>query len=131
MMRRNTGTWMAFLAATFGVVGLMGLFASYAAPIPLERAVARDATLDAALATGGAKQALESLRDRLDDSAPTVIDGTGPLPERVAAARAAMHQAMQVEAEAVGDRVRLELLVVTLVAAGFGLVVLGAVARAP
>ena len=130
-MRRNTSTWMAFLAAAFAVVGLMGVFASYAAPIPLERAMARDATLDAALATGGAKPALELLRDRLDDSAATVIDGVGPLVDRVASARAAMHASLEAEAAAVGERVRLELLVVTLVAAGFGLVILGSVARAP
>ena len=131
MMRRNTGTWMAFLAAAFGVVGLMGVFASYAAPLPLERAMARDATLDEALATGGAKPALETLRARLDDSAPVVIDGTGAIADRVATARAAMHGALQTEAAEIGGRVRLELLVVTLVAAGFGLVVLGSVARAP
>ncbi len=122
---------MAFLAAAFGVVGLMGLFASYAAPLPLERAMARDATLDEALATGGNKPALESLRDRLDDSAAVVIDGAGPLADRVATARAAMHAALQAEAVAIGGRVRLELLVVTLVAGGFGLVVLGSAARAP
>ena len=131
MMRRNTGTWMAFLAAAFGVVGLMGVFASYAAPLPFERAMARDATLDEALATGGAKPALENLRERLDDSAPVVIDGAGPITDRVATARAAMHAALQSEATEIGGRVRLELLVVTLVAAGFGLVVLGSVARAP
>ena len=56
-MRRNTATWMAFLVAAFGVVGLMGVFASYAAPLPFERAIARDATLDEALATGGNKPA--------------------------------------------------------------------------
>ena len=131
MMGRNTGTWMAFLAAAFGVVGLMGVFASYAAPLPLQRAMARDATLDEALATGGAKPALESLRERLDDSAPVVIDGAGSIADRVATARAAMHGALEAEAAAVGGRVRLELLVVTLVAAGFGLVVLGSVSRAP
>ena len=128
-MRRNTGTWMAFLAAAFGVVGLMGLFASYAAPIPLERAMARDATLDEALATDGAKPALEQLRDRLGDSAATVIDGAGPIAARVASARAAMHTSLRAEAVAIGDRTRLELLVVTIVGAGFGLIILASVAR--
>jgi ActR/RegA family two-component response regulator len=122
---------MAFLAMAFVVVGLVGLFASYAAPLPLQRAMARDATLDEALATGGQKAALEPLRERLDDSAPLVIDGTGPIAGRVAAARAAMHASLMHEADAVGDRLRLELLVVTVVAAAFGAVVIGAVARAP
>src|SRR5665213_872457 len=44
---------MGFLAVAFAMVGLIGLVASYAAPLPLERALARDAALDAVLATGG------------------------------------------------------------------------------
>ncbi len=128
-MKRNSATWMAFLAMAFAVVGLIGTFASYAAPLPLQRAMARDAALDQALATDGGKAALEPLRDRLDDSAATVIDGGGPLADRVAAARAAMHAELGHEAEAVGFRLRLELLVVTAVAAGFGMVIVGAAAR--
>jgi hypothetical protein len=117
---------MAFLAMTFMVVGLTGLFASYAAPLPLQRAMARDAALDEALATGGQHDALEALRTRLDDSAAEVIDGTGPLTERVAAARAAMREQLTREADAVGDRLRLMLVIVTVVAAVFGAVVLRA-----
>ena len=128
-MKRNSATWMAFLAMAFAVVGLIGVFASYAAPLPLQRALARDAALDAALATGGGKAALEGLRDQLDDNAAAVIDGGGPLADRVATARAAMHAELEHEAAAVGARLRLELLVVTVVAAGFGMVVLGAAAR--
>ena len=128
-MKRNSATWMAILAMAFAVVGLIGVFASYAAPLPLQRALARDAALDAALATDGGKAALEPLRDRLDDNAAAVIDGEGPLADRVATARAAMHAELEQEAAAVGARLRLELLVVTVVAAGFGMVVLGAAAR--
>ena len=128
-MKRNSATWMAFLAMAFAVVGLIGVFASYAAPLPLQRALARDAALDAALATGGGKAALEGLRDQLDDNAAAVIDGVGPLADRVATARVAMHAELEHEAAAVGARLRLELLVVTVVAAGFGMVVLGAAAR--
>ena len=71
----------------------------------------------------------DALRDRLDDNAAAVIDGEGPLADRVATARAAMHAELEQEAAAVGARLRLELLVVTVVAAGFGMVVLGAAAR--
>ena len=128
-MKRNTGTWMAFLLVCFAVVGLMGLFASYAAPLPYERMMVRDAVLDRALQTGDDKPALEALRDPLDDSAATVIDGTGPLAGRVATARAAMHDAMLHEAAAIGSRLRLELAVVTVVAAAFGAAMLGTAAR--
>ena len=130
-MQRNTGTWMAFLAMTFAIVGLVGLFASYAAPLPLQRALARDATLDQALATGDDKAALEPLRDQLGDSASMVIEGAGPLAARVSTARADMNADFLREAAAVAARLRLMLAVVTVVAAGFGVALLGIVARAP
>ena len=128
-MKRNTGTWIAFLLVCFAVVGLMGLFASYAAPLPYERMMARDAVLDQALRTGDDKPALEALREPLDDSAALVIDGTGPLATRVAAARTAAHEAMLHEADAIGSRIRLELAVVTVVAAAFGAAMLATAAR--
>ena len=130
-MKRNSGTWMAFLAMTFAILGLAGLFASYAAPIPLERAMARDDTLDEALAVGDSQAALEKLRDRLDDSAALVIDGNGPLATRVATARAAMHAALLQDSDATGTQLRLMVSVVTVVTALFGIAILGAVARAP
>ena len=129
-MKRTVAPWIAFLLTSFAVVGLMGLFASYAAPLPYERADLRDAVLDQALQAGDSKPALEALRDQLDDSAPAVIDGAGPLPGRVAAARVAMHEAMRREADAIGSRLRLELAVVTVVAAAFGSAMLIAAARA-
>jgi len=39
----------AFVAMAFAVVGLTGVFATFAAPLPLERALAREAALDEAL----------------------------------------------------------------------------------
>lgn len=120
---------MAFLAMTFVVVGLTGFFASYAAPLPLERALARDAALDDALATGGEHDALEKLRPQLDGSAAAVIDGAGPLAARVASARTTMHAELLGEAAAVGNRLRMMIVVVTLLAAVFGAVVVGAASR--
>lgn len=111
---------------TFVVVGMTGLFASFAAPIPLQRAMARDAVLDQALATDGSKAALEPLREQLDDSAPVVIDGTGAIAARVIAARAAMRSELLHESEVVGARLRLMLIVITIVAAVFGAALLGA-----
>jgi hypothetical protein len=128
-VQRNSGTWMAFLAMTFVVVGLTGLFASYAAPLPLERALARDAALDEALASGGQHDLLDKLRLQLDDSAATVIDGTGPLEARVASARASMRAELLHEADSVGSRLRMMIVVVTLLAAVFGAVIVGAASR--
>ena len=129
-MQRNNATWVAFLLCCFAVVGLVGLFASYAAPLPYQRAEARDAVLDQALAAGDSKAALEPLREALDDSAAAVIDGAGPLAGRVAAARASMHVEMRVDAAAIASRLRLEIVVVTVVAALFGSAMLVAAARA-
>ena len=128
-MNRNISAWTAFLLTCFAVVGLMGLFASYAAPLPLERALARDAALDDALAAGDSKPALEKLRDRLDDSAAMVIDGAGPLPARVSSARAAMHASLLHESDVVGTQLRWEMTIVTVVAAAFGAFLLAAAAR--
>src|SRR5665213_1095854 len=70
---------MGFLAVAFAMVGLIGLVASYAAPLPLERALARDAALDAVLATGGDAAAIEALRPRLAESADALLPaGGGP-----------------------------------------------------
>ena len=60
-MQKTDPTWYAFLAMTFAVVGLTGLFASFAAPLPLARALARDAALNEAQA------ALAALEERPDD----------------------------------------------------------------
>ncbi len=128
-MNRATPAWTAFLLVCFAIVGMMGLFASYAAPLPLERALARDAALDDALAAGDSKPALEPLRERLDDSAPAVIDGAGPLAARVSAARADMHGRLLHEADVVAAQLRWELAIVTLVAGLFGAFLLAASAR--
>ena len=43
---------------TFVVVGLTGLFATFAAPLPLQRALLREAALDEALAEYGCGSAV-------------------------------------------------------------------------
>ncbi len=123
---------MAFLAMTFVIVGLTGLFATFAAPLPLERAMLRDTVLDEALATAGRPDQptlLANMRARLDTSAATVIDGAGDLATRIAAARTAMHAEMQHEADAIASRLQLLVVVVTAVAAVFGAVIIGAASR--
>ena len=133
-MKRSNGPWMAFLAMTFVVVGLTGLFATFAAPLPLERAMMRDTLLDQALATAGRPDQaslLAGMRTQLDSSAAAVIDGTGDLTARVSGARQAMHAEMQHEANAIASRLQLLVVVVTAVAAVFGAVIIGAAGRTP
>ena len=115
--------WAAFLVMLFAVVGLCGLFASYATSIPLERGIARSALLDQVLADAGAPDAaarMSQLRPRLDTLAPAVLDGSGPLEDRVKAARAVVQDEQQREEASLAFRTRLMFAVVTLIAAILG-----------
>jgi hypothetical protein len=117
----NRLVWAAFLVVCFLVTGLVGLFASYAGAIPLERAVHRIRVLDQALTTDGSQEAVARL---LGPDTDLVARQAGDLPARVAAARAAILEEGEREAEAVGNRTRLMLGVVTVLAAGLGSMVL-------
>lgn len=130
-MGRQGGVWAAFLAMCFLVVGLIGGFALYAAPVPLQRALARGAVLDRALLAGEAQGApgLAALRPALGSSADAVLDGPGTLVERVVRARAAVTREADAEEAAVAARVRLMLVVVTVMAALFGIGVMGLARR--
>ncbi len=144
-MQQTNYTAMAFLAMTFAVVGLTGLFATFSAPLPLERALARDATLDEAQAVAhrpGAAAALAALRSRLDESAgpvlgaPTAPGAAAPasnsagaepaadIDARIQAERLAMHARFLAEADATAQRLRWMLVVITVMGAVFGAVVL-------
>lgn len=111
--------WTAFLLMLFAVVGLCGLFASYANSIPLERALARSAALDQVLDAPDAA-ARERLRPVLDTLAASVLDGAGPLAVRVGAARKVVADEQEREAASIGYRTRLMLGVVTVIAGALG-----------
>ncbi len=121
-----------FLVMAFAIVGLVGLMATTIAPLPLERAVAREAVLDQALAAAraGDAAALEALRPRLDDSAAAVLprpDGrvsAGEIEARIAAERVAMRARLLEDAAATSLRLRVMLGMVTLMAAAFGAVMM-------
>jgi hypothetical protein len=124
-------TWMAFLTMAFAVVGLVGLFASFAAPLPLERALARDAALDDALRIAQSPDpaaALAALAPRLDDSAAALHPGDD-LPAQVARERAAMRARFLAEADATAMRLRWLIALITLTGAAFGAAVLAIAAR--
>lgn len=116
---RTLGPWIAFLTVLFALVGLCGLFASYAPGIPLERGIVRQAVLDRALTAPDAP-ALERLRPALGPLAPAVLDRGGPLAERVAQARIVVADEQRRESASVGHRTRLMLGVITVLAAGLG-----------
>jgi hypothetical protein len=60
-----------------------------------------------------------------------VLDGTGPLADRVAAARAVVSDEGRREAASIGYRTRLMLCVVTVIAAVLGAGMLGLARRTP
>ena len=126
------GTWIAFLAMAFAAVGLIGLFATYAGPLPLQRALAREATLDAAQAAAHAtnpKAALEALRPALDDSADAVLPWGPGIDQRIAAERVAMRARFGAESAALATRLRWLVCLVTVMAGAFGIAVLHASRR--
>lgn len=126
---RNRGVWIAFLLMCFALTGLVGLFASYATSIPLERALYRNAVLDQALAAGAPDQA--AIRRVLGKGADRVLAGPGDLAARIAAARATVRAEAEREQRSVAFRTRLMLFVVTALAAGFGTGILLLAGRAP
>ncbi len=125
--RNNLGVWAAFLAVCFVVLGLMGLFASYAGQIPLERAFSRLQVLDrvaAAVQAPDAAAQLAELRPLLADRAEAVLDGPGTQESRIAGERQAALAEGVAESDAVSSRVRLMLLFVTLTSCAFGIGIL-------
>jgi len=130
MAERRSAAALAFLAMAFVIVGLAGIFASFAAPLPLHRALLRDAALDAAIEAANApdpQAALAALVPRLGDSAAALSAGEpDKLPERIQAERTAMRARFLAEADALGLRLRVLIGVLTLAAGGFGLAMAGA-----
>lgn len=116
-------TWTAFLVMAFVIVGLTGLFISFAVPLPYERAMSRDEALDAArVAAHGPDPgpALEALRDRLGDSADAILPAGPDFDARIVRERAAMHARLRAEAHEVALRTRWLVCVITVMGAAFG-----------
>jgi hypothetical protein len=131
---RRGGSLIAFLTMAFVVVGLAGILATYAAPLPLARALHEEAMIDDALAAGHAADidAMAAALGKNDEArfggAPTA-NRAGDLPARAAALRAALRQTMTAEAEAAAWRLRFLIIVATIAAALFGAALMGAARR--
>ncbi len=119
---------LAFVAMAFAIVGLIGIFATYAGPLPLERAVARETALDAVLAaakSGNPEAALDALKPQLDDSAGVLKGGVEGIEQRVAAERVAMRARFTADAAATGVRLRWLIGMITLMGWVFTITMLG------
>lgn len=116
-----------FIAMAIAVVGMTGILAAQVSRLPLDRVMAREAVLDQALALSRARDTagLQALRPLLGDSAAAILgrgepDLVGPgFEARLAAERTAMRLRRAGEADATAGRLRMLLIVVTIMAAGF------------
>jgi hypothetical protein len=124
--------WMLFGILAVGVVGLTGVFATYATPLPLQRAMAREAALDAALAAAhdpDPQAALAALAPRLGDSAEALAGAPANLPERVAKERLAMRARFAEQDMALAAQLRLMIVVITVMGAIFVAAIIGGFSR--
>ncbi len=123
----DRATWTGFLLMAFGVVGLIGAFATYAAQLPFDRAMARSNAIDRAIAASHMPDpapALAALRPLLDDSADRLLSGPGTIEQRAAAERARMFAELHAQAADYGLRLRIVIAAFTAAAALFGAMVL-------
>jgi len=127
-MERGGGSLAGFLVIAFALVGLVGVLATYTVPLPLKRALAREAALDTVLQAAegpNAAASLAALRPALGESAAAVLDSDeGSLASRVRSARANMQAAFLAEEAALLRRMRLLIALVTATCALFGVVIL-------
>jgi hypothetical protein len=133
MAQKIDGSRIGFLATSFLIVCLVGVFASYAAPIPYARGLLKEQALDEALATAGTPDQaarLTALSDRLGEQADLVLHGSGPLPQRIAQARAAARAEAMTEGQAEASQMRLLVIVTSIICAIFGMALSG-VGRRP
>lgn len=121
---------IGFMLTCFLFPGLIGTFASFTIPAPVVDEQHQQAALDAVLSAPDAaaqKAAIASLpNDVDDDTAAIVTNGTGPIAERVAAAEQNMRTEVVAEARAEAYKIRLMVITMTLLAAMFGVALMGA-----
>ena len=127
----DRATWTAFLIIAFAVVGLIGAFATFAAQIPFDRAVARLHAIDqdASLAiTPNPQASLDALRPALDDSADHLFPAAG-LAQRAPAERDRVLKDFYAESKDYGLRLRVVIAAFTAAAALFGAMILSIARR--
>jgi hypothetical protein len=121
---------IGFMLTCFLFPGLIGTFASFTIPAPVVDEQHQQAALDAVLSapdTATQKAAIASLpNDVDDDTAAIVTNGTGPIAGRVAAAEQNMRSEVVAEARAEAYKIRLMVITMTLLAAMFGVALMGA-----
>ncbi len=129
MKTKTSLSRIGFLLTCFLFPGLIGTFASFSIPAPVVDEMHQNAALDAVLnaATPAAQQtAIAALTNDMDNDAATLVsNGTGPMAERVAAARQAMQADVIREAREEAYKIRLMVITMTILGAVFGVALLG------
>ncbi|HKM64527.1 MAG TPA: hypothetical protein VJY39_18740 [Acidisphaera sp.] len=114
------GTWIAFLAMAFGIVGLSGLFATYALSVPWQRAALEITALD------GDGSVTSRITAALGPEAAQQIAAAGVAPEAaLRSARATVLKRAEEDATSATVRTRWMIVVVTAMGAVFGTAILG------
>ncbi len=131
--RSLDSAWYGFLIVCFAVVGLAGLFGTYATQIPYQRGEAAQQSLDL-LATAQNPADWDALRAKLatdqpDENAAILNQTNLDRAQRIAQARAATRARTLLEAADIALRVRVVLGVITLGATLFGCLLLGTAAN--
>jgi hypothetical protein len=129
MVAKTSYARIGFLLCCFLIPALIGTFASFSIPAPVVDEAHQEAALDAVLtAPNPAMQtaAISNLQNATDaDTAAIVTNGAGPVPARVAAALANMHREVLAQARDEAYKIRLMVITMTILAAGFGVALLG------
>jgi hypothetical protein len=123
---------IGFLVMAFAIVGLTGMFATFGAPLPLERAMAREAALDDAAAAArrpDAAAALDALRPRLAESADAILPLSPDIDAKIAHERVAMRARFAADADGTTTRLRWLISVITIMGAAFGAAIMRISAR--
>jgi len=123
-MAKTSFARIGFLLSCFLIPGLIGTFASFSIPAPVVDEAHQEAALDAVMAaqTPAARQAaISNLANATDADTAAIVTGGGT----VAAALANMHAEVLAQARDEAYKIRLMVITMTILAAGFGIALLG------
>ncbi len=141
-MKDNSRAWGGFLVMAFVILGLCGLFATYAAQLPYQRELFAENKLDAMTTAPDAADRLDRLRDTLGDDGAGAFPATGGSQspssqspssqvQRIETARHVLRKHFQDQAADIALRLRIVIAVFTGGSALFGIMVLSILRRAP
>ncbi len=131
MDKHGSRAWGGFLVMAFIVLGLCGLFSTYAAQLPYQRELFAENKLDAARGAPDAAARLEALRDTLGDDGAGAFAAQGDLPTRIEAARRVLRRHFGEQGADIALRLRIVLVVFTFGSSLFGLIVVSVLRRTP